>query len=101
MPELNQARLLAQLQNLLEQIAKRLQVPLAEIRDGPEIRGIERHNGSPAGSGESCAVVGSPVTVPATASLARPVGPRPSQTALTATSFAPLTRLLIKSLILQ
>ena len=42
--ELNQARLLAQLQNLLEQIAKRLQVPLAEIRDGPEIRGIERHN---------------------------------------------------------
>jgi hypothetical protein len=34
----------AQLQNLLEQIAKRLQVPLAEIRDAPEIRRIERHN---------------------------------------------------------
>src|SRR6202166_1249185 len=44
MPELDQARLLAQLQNLLEQIAKRLQVPLAEIRDGPEIWGIERHD---------------------------------------------------------
>ena len=29
--------------------------------------------GSPAGSGESCAAVVSPVTVPATASLARPV----------------------------
>jgi hypothetical protein len=48
MPELNQARLLAQLQNLLEQIAKPLQVPLAEIRDGPEIRGI----------GPSCKTVG-------------------------------------------
>src|SRR4029077_8213587 len=35
---------LAQLQNLPEQFAKRLQVSLAEIRDGAEIRCIERHN---------------------------------------------------------
>src|SRR5215211_3097852 len=38
MPELHQAGLLAQLQNLHEQFAKRLQVPLAKIRDGAEIR---------------------------------------------------------------
>src|SRR5271163_3124548 len=44
MSETEYVLLLAQLQNLLEQIAKRLQVPLAEIRDGPKIRGIERHN---------------------------------------------------------
>ena len=44
MPELHQAGLLAQLQNLREQFAKRLQVPLAKIRDGAEIRRIERHN---------------------------------------------------------
>ena len=43
MPELDQASLLAQMQNL-EQTAQRLQVPLAEIRDGAEIRRIEPHN---------------------------------------------------------
>jgi hypothetical protein len=32
------------MQNLLEQTAQRLQVPLAEIRDGAEIRRIEPHN---------------------------------------------------------
>src|ERR1700720_579537 len=44
MSELHEAGLLAQLQNLPEQFAKRLQVSLAEIRDGAEIRCIERHN---------------------------------------------------------
>jgi hypothetical protein len=44
MPELNETGLLAQLQNLPKQFAKRLRVPPAEIRDGPKIRGIERHN---------------------------------------------------------
>ena len=41
MPQLHQAGLCTQLQNLLEQLVQRLQVPLAEIRDGAEIRCIE------------------------------------------------------------
>ena len=44
MPELDETGLLAQLQNLPEQFAKCLQVPPAEIRDGPEIRCIEPDN---------------------------------------------------------
>ena len=44
MPELHQAGRLAQLQNLPEQFAERLQVTLAEIRDGAEIRCVERYN---------------------------------------------------------
>ena len=44
MPELHLTGLLAQLQNLLEQAAKRLQVKLAEIRDGAEMRCVERHD---------------------------------------------------------
>jgi hypothetical protein len=44
MTELHQAGLLAQLQDLLEQLTKRLQVPPAEVRNGAEIRCIERHD---------------------------------------------------------
>jgi hypothetical protein len=44
MPELRQARLRTQLQDLQEQFAQRLQVPLAEIRDGAEIRRIKPNN---------------------------------------------------------
>src|SRR5712672_463380 len=44
MPELHPAGLLAQPQNLQEQLTKRLQMSFAEIRDGAEIRWIERHN---------------------------------------------------------
>jgi transposase len=44
MPELHQPGSIAQLQNLPEQLAKRLQLPLAEVRDDAEIRCIERHN---------------------------------------------------------
>src|SRR5882762_3157479 len=44
MPELHQAGLLAQPQNLQEQLTKRFQMSFAEIRDGAEIRWIERHN---------------------------------------------------------
>src|SRR5580700_9850919 len=44
MPELDETGLLAQLQNLPEQFAKRLQVTPAEIRDGTEIRWIEPDN---------------------------------------------------------
>src|SRR5439155_21547424 len=44
MPELHQTGRLAQLQNLPEQFAKRLQVTLAEIRDGAEIRCVECYN---------------------------------------------------------
>jgi hypothetical protein len=43
-PELHQARLLTKKQNLREQAAQCLQVPLAEIRDGAEIRRIETNN---------------------------------------------------------
>jgi len=44
MPELDQPGSLAQLQNLPEQLAKRLQVTLAEIRYGTKIRCIEPDN---------------------------------------------------------
>jgi hypothetical protein len=44
MPELYEAGLLTQQQHLLEQLAQSLQVPLAEIRYGTEIRHIEPHN---------------------------------------------------------
>src|SRR5450631_1398792 len=40
----NAPRRLAQLQNLQEQRAERLQMPLAEVVDGTKIRRIERHN---------------------------------------------------------
>jgi hypothetical protein len=44
MPELYEAGLLTQQQHLLEKRAQSLQVPLAEIRYGAEIRHIEPHN---------------------------------------------------------
>ena len=44
MAEFDQPCRLAQLQNLQEQRAERLQVPLAEVADRPEVRRIERHN---------------------------------------------------------
>ena len=44
MAEFDQPCCLAQLQNLQEQCAERLQVPLAEVADGAKIRRIERHN---------------------------------------------------------
>ena len=44
MPEFDEPGLLAQLQDLHEQPGKRLQVALAERRDGAEIRRIERDN---------------------------------------------------------
>ncbi len=44
MPELHKAGRLAQMQDLPEQSAKRLQVPLTEIRDGAKIRRIKPHN---------------------------------------------------------
>ena len=44
MAEFDQARLLAQLQDLPKQRAQRLQMPPAELRDGTEIRRIEPHN---------------------------------------------------------
>ena len=67
MPELDQAGLLAQQQHLLEQLAQRLQVPLAEIRYRAEIRHVEPHNaheinplaarlGDPAGGVNAAAV---------------------------------------------
>src|SRR5208337_1572438 len=44
--DMNSRKLCAhtQLQHLPEQVAKRLQVPLTEVRNGAEIRGIKRHN---------------------------------------------------------
>ena len=67
MPELRQARLRTQLQDLQEQFAQRLQVPLAEIRYRAEIRHVEPHNaheinplaarlGDPAGGVNAAAV---------------------------------------------
>ena len=44
MPEFGEPSLLAQLQDLNEQPRKRLQVALAEGRDGAEIRRIKRDN---------------------------------------------------------
>jgi signal transduction histidine kinase len=44
MAELDQAGSLAQMQDLPEQRAQRLQVPPAELRHGAEIRRIERHD---------------------------------------------------------
>ena len=44
MPEFDEPGLLAQLQDLHEQPGKRLQVALAEVRNGAEIRRIERGN---------------------------------------------------------
>ena len=44
MAELHQSRLLAKLENLGKQSGKRLQVTLAEVRDGAEIRRIEPDN---------------------------------------------------------
>src|SRR6202043_4267492 len=44
MAEFDQSCRLAQLQNLQEQRAERLQMPLAEVVDGAEIRRIQRHN---------------------------------------------------------
>jgi hypothetical protein len=44
MPEFDEPGLLAQFQDLHEQPGKRLQVALAEGRDGAEIRRIERDN---------------------------------------------------------
>jgi len=41
MAELHQSRLLAELEDLSEQAGERLQVPLAEVGDGAEIRRIE------------------------------------------------------------
>ena len=41
MAELHQSRLLAQLENLREQPGERLQMTLAEVGDGVEIRRIE------------------------------------------------------------
>src|SRR5262249_27205658 len=44
MAELHQAGGLAQVQNLRKQRVQRLQMPLAEFRDGTEVRRIEPHN---------------------------------------------------------
>ena len=44
MTELHQLGLLAQLEHLDEQPRQSLQVPLAELTNGPEIRRVERHN---------------------------------------------------------
>jgi len=44
MAEFDQSCRRAQLQNLQEQRAERLQMPLAEVADRPEVRWIERHN---------------------------------------------------------
>src|SRR5205823_4214469 len=44
MAEFDQSCRLAQLQNLQEQRAERLQMPLAKVADGPEVRRIQRHN---------------------------------------------------------
>src|SRR5712664_2976005 len=44
MAEFDQPGRLAQLQNLQEQRTERLQMPLAEVADGSEVRRIQRHN---------------------------------------------------------
>ena len=44
MPELHEARLLAQLQHLHEQLGQGQQKPFAKIGDGAEVRRVERDN---------------------------------------------------------
>ena len=46
MPQLHQSRLLAQLQDLQEQVRQRLQVALAEVGDGAEVQRVVRRQPS-------------------------------------------------------